>query len=65
MPMFHARLHPGAEAIGIRRCMRTEPVPRLIAVMAGSDDIGPVATTVLLGHQMLARGLQPACLAQG
>ncbi|MGH8464134.1 MAG: hypothetical protein ACRER5_08300 [Pseudomonas sp.] len=45
--------------------MGSELVPKLVAVEAGRNDIGPVATAVLLGHQVLTRGLEARRLGQG
>lgn len=36
---------------------------RLIAVMAGRDNVSAVRASILLSDQMLARGLQPGGLA--
>ena len=57
MTMFHTRLDPCPEAIGIRRRVRPEVMSCLIAVVAGGDDIGAVPSAILLGYQVLGGGL--------
>lgn len=55
--VFHARTDPCEEALVGRCVVRSEPVARLVAVMAGSYDIGPMPATVLLSDQVLGGGL--------
>ena len=62
MLMFHARPDPGTEQVWIRCCLGTEPVARLVAVVAGRDHIRPMPPAVLLRQQVFARGLQARSL---
>lgn len=61
--VFHARTDPGFEAIRIRGGLRTEPMPSLVAVVAGCHHVRAMSAAVLLRQQVLARCLQARGLA--
>jgi hypothetical protein len=62
--MFDARLDQGAESVRVGRSTWPETMARLVAVMAGRDDVCPMTAAVLLGQQMLARSLKARGLTQ-
>jgi hypothetical protein len=65
MLVFHAQLDAIPVALGVWCAVRSELVARPIAMEAGGHNVRAVATTVLLGNQMLPSGLETASLGQG
>ena len=65
MAPFDPTLDQGRESVWGWGGMRAELVAKLVAVVASGDNVAAMLAPVLLGHQVLSRGLQPGRLAQG